>query len=517
MKQTMLGKKELRLILGDQLNISHSWYKVVDEEVTYVIMEVRSETDYATHHIQKVVGFFTAMRQFCKTLLANGHKVIYIYLNQESNTQSIDGNIIQLIEAHQFNHFSYQLPDEYRLDDLLVNLVNRLNIPCSVVDTEHFLSTRYELQAFFKGKKQLLMESYYRHMRKKHNVLMSGEQPLTGRWNYDDENRKKMPAAHRVMPPLMFENNVNQLFRELSKADLKTIGKIDAKNFVWPVNREQALELLQFFVTNCLSLFGTYQDAMTESAWSLYHSRLSFSLNIKLISPEEVINKAIEEWSHRKAEIEYNQVEGFVRQIIGWREYMRGIYWAKMPHYAQLNYFNHTNKLPQFYWTGNTKMKCLSHSINQSLNYAYAHHIQRLMVTGNFALLAQVHPDEVDKWYLGIYIDALEWVEITNTRGMSQFADGGLVATKPYISSAAYINKMSSYCNNCYYEKSKKTGNKACPFNSLYWNFYDTHRSKLSGNPRIGMMYHVWDRMQPLAKAEILEQARYYLEHLNEI
>jgi deoxyribodipyrimidine photolyase-related protein len=275
--------------------------------------------------------------------------------------------------------------------------------------------------------------------------------------------------------------------------------------------------LLDFFVTECLPLFGTYEDAMTPNEWSLYHSRISFSLNTKLISPIEVINKAIDEWKKRPNEIEFNQLEGFVRQIIGWREYMRGIYWQKMPEYANLNYFEHQNKLPNWYWTGKTKMSCLKHTIHQSLEYAYAHHIQRLMITGNFALLSGVHPDEVDKWYLGIYIDALDWVEITNTRGMSQFADGGIVGTKPYVSSATYIDKMSHYCGGCFYKKSVKTGDKACPFNSLYWNFYDQHKDKLAKNPRIGMMYNVWNRMEPKAKSDLLQQAQYYLEHINEL
>jgi deoxyribodipyrimidine photolyase-related protein len=315
----------------------------------------------------------------------------------------------------------------------------------------------------------------------------------------------------------VFDTNIEAILQDVHAAKINTIGSVDAKHFIWPCNREQSLQLLDFFAEQCLPLFGTYQDAMSPGEWSLYHSRVSFSLNCKLISPLEVVQRVTREWEKRPHEIEYNQLEGFVRQIIGWREYMRGIYWLKMPEYARMNYFNHQNKLPEWYWTGKTKMNCLKESISQSLQYAYAHHIQRLMVTGNFALLAGVNPDEVDAWYLGIYIDALDWVEITNTRGMSQFADGGIVGTKPYVSSAAYIDKMSHYCGGCYYNKSKKTGDRACPFNSLYWNFYDRHRGQLAGNPRIGMMYLVWDKMSPVAKAEILQQAEYYLEHMNEL
>jgi deoxyribodipyrimidine photolyase-related protein len=296
-----------------------------------------------------------------------------------------------------------------------------------------------------------------------------------------------------------------------------TIGTVDSQAFLWPIKRAQSLQLLDYFTQYCLPLFGTFQDAMAPNEWSLYHSRLSFSMNIKLITPKEVVDKAIEAYVKNPDKIEFHQLEGFVRQIIGWREYMRGIYWLKMPDYASLNYFDHSAKLPEWYWTGKTMMNCLKNAIGQSLEFAYAHHIQRLMITGNFALLAGVHPDEVDAWYLGIYIDAIEWVEITNTRGMSQFADGGIVGTKPYVSSASYIHKMSSYCTGCYYDKAKKTGEKSCPFNSLYWNFYDRHEAKLAKNPRIGMMYNVWRKMQPVAKAELLEQAEYYLTHINEL
>ena len=362
------------------------------------------------------------------------------------------------------------------------------------------------------------METFYRHMRKKHHVLIvDGDKPLHGKWNFDEDNRQKLPKEHKPIQPLLFTNNVTNIEIEINKSGVKTIGEVDSENFVWPINRDQSLTLLDFFVKECLPLFGTFQDAMAPNEWSLYHSRLSFSLNIKLISPQEVVNKAIEEYYKRPNEIEYNQLEGFVRQIIGWREYMRGIYWLKMPEYATLNYFEHSEKLPTWFWTGKTKMNCLKNAIHQSLQYAYAHHIQRLMITGNFALLAGVNPDEVDAWYLGIYIDAFEWVEITNTRGMSQFADGGIVGSKPYVSSATYINKMSSYCTGCYYDKAKKTGDKACPFNSLYWNFYDKNEIKLAKNPRIGMMYNVWRRMEPIAKAELLEQADYYLKHINDL
>jgi deoxyribodipyrimidine photolyase-related protein len=509
--------KTLRLILGDQLNSNHSWYKTIDDSVTYVMMEIRTETDYATHHIQKIVGFFSAMQAFAEVLKLNSNNVIYFHLNDGNNLQSFDKNIEQLISVHQFTNFEYQFPDEYRVDEHLKDFCKTLSITNSVVDSEHFYTSRNELGVFFEGKKTFLLESFYRAQRKKHVVLMEGDQPIMGKWNFDGDNRKKLPKDHKPTAPLVFNNDVSHIVSEIEKTNIKTIGNIDAKNFVWPINREQSLQLLEFFVSECLHLFGSYQDAMTPNEWSLYHARLSFSMNIKMISSKEVNDRVIEEWQKRPDVIEYNQVEGFVRQIIGWREYMRGIYWLKMPEYASMNYFNNQEKLPDWFWTGKTKMNCLKDAINQSLDYAYAHHIQRLMITGNFALLAGIHPDEIDAWYLGIYIDAIEWVEITNTRGMSQFADGGIVGTKPYVSSASYIDKMSHYCGSCFYEKAVKTGDKACPFNSLYWNFYDKNEDKLGKNPRIGMMYNVWRKMQPDAKAELLQQADYYLKNIENL
>ena len=509
--------KTLRLILGDQLNSNHSWYKTIDDSVTYVMMEIRTETDYATHHIQKVVGFFAAMQSFYNELISKKHNVIYISINDEDNLQSFDKNIKQLISKYNFLNFEYQLPDEFRVDEHLKNLCKSLSIPNSFVDSEHFFTSRNELGSFFEGKKTFLLESFYRALRKKNGVLMEGDKPLTGQWNYDGDNRKKLPKDHKPITPLVFNNNVSKIVQEIKKTNIKTIGTIDENNFVWPINRQQSLQLVEFFVTECLHLFGSYQDAMAPNEWSLYHSRISFSMNVKMISPQEVIERAIEEWKKRPTEIEFNQLEGFVRQIIGWREYMRGIYWLKMPEYATMNFFNNQEKLPDWFWTGKTKMNCMKDAINQSLNYAYAHHIQRLMITGNFALLAGIDPDEIDAWYLGIYIDAIEWVEITNTRGMSQFADGGIVGTKPYVSSASYIDKMSHYCGTCFYKKALKTGEKACPFNSLYWNFYDRNEDKLAKNPRIGMMYNVWRKMKPDDKTALLQQADYYLKNINEL
>ena len=359
------------------------------------------------------------------------------------------------------------------------------------------------------------MESFYREMRRKYQILMEGSQPLTGQWNYDQDNRQALKDKSLLLPPRLHPKQVGPILDMLDRCGVSTIGSLDSEAFVWPTSRKESLELLDHFCEHLLVHFGSYQDALTTWDPYLFHSRLSFSLNCKMISPLEVVQTVEAYWSKNQDQIGIAQVEGFIRQIIGWREYMRGIYWAKMPEFAQLNYFGHHRKLPDWFWTGNTKMNCLSQSVHQSLDLAYAHHIQRLMVTGNFSLLAGIHPDEVDRWYLGIYIDAIEWVEITNTRGMSQFADGGIVGTKPYVSSANYIKKQGNYCGSCAYQADKKTGEGSCPFNSLYWHFHARNRELLEKNPRIGMVYRTWDKMGN--QQAILAQAEAYLLDIEQL
>jgi deoxyribodipyrimidine photolyase-related protein len=525
--------RTLRLILGDQLNEQHSWFTAHQQHSStlYVMMEVRSETDYTVHHIQKILGFFVAMRSFAGRLEELGCTVRYYCLDDADNQQSLTANILTLCRLHGVQCFEYQAPDEYRVDEELRLLCSRLaedGIESRVCDTEHFLSARDEVAALFKGKKTYLLETFYRAMRRKHRILMNPEnpqEPLTGRWNYDADNRQKLPIRFNVPPPKVFIRDVSALEAMIRTVGVRTIGSVNPRRFFWACTRSEALELLEHFTTTCLPHFGTYQDAMAREHWSLFHSRLSFVLNLKLISPKEVVERCVEEWEHRctagttpqekVAAISIGQIEGFVRQIIGWREYMRGVYWAQMPEYKTLNYFQHTAALPSWFWTGKTHMACVRHAIEQSLHYGYAHHIQRLMLTGNIALLLGVHPDEVDSWYLGIYIDALEWVEITNTRGMSQFADGGVVGTKPYVSSARYIDKMSNYCSHCGYDRTKRyeadaAKRPACPFNSLYWDFYHRHRALLERNPRIGMMYKTLDRMSKQELRLTLAQAEAY-------
>ena len=507
--------KTLRLLLGDQLNSQHSWFDEVNPDVIYVMAEMRQETDYVKHHIQKVVAFFLSMRNFSEELMNKGHHVVYYKISDANNPHNLEQLILDLVEKNTIEQFEYQFPDEYRLDEQLKYICEKLAIPTKAVESEHFYTSRNELADFFKGKKQLLMESFYRMMRKKHNVLMVGDQPLDGKWNFDHNNRNQYKNEVPIPFPLEFHQNVSALVAEIEAQNITTFGSIDKENFNWPTSRNESLQLINYFCEHLLAHFGTYQDSLFSGHKFLFHSRLSFAMNSKMISPKEVVDAVVSYYYQNQETIELAQVEGFVRQIIGWREYVRGIYWKEMPNYAQMNTLENYNPLPEFFWTGKTKMKCMQHSISQSLSEAYAHHIQRLMVIGNFSLLAQLHPDEVDAWYLGVYIDAIEWVEMPNTRGMSQYADGGIVATKPYVSSGSYINKMSNYCGSCHYNVKEKLGEKACPFNSLYWHFLDEKKQHFANNQRMSMMLALLRKMKPEELAATKEKAISILENIN--
>lgn len=508
--------KTLRLLLGDQLNSKHSWFKDSNDDVTYCLFEMRQETDYVVHHIQKVIGFFAAMRQMASDLEENGHKVVYFKINDAHNTQSLPKNLKLLLQEHKIEKFEYIAPDEFRLDDQLSNFCKELELKSEVFSAEHFYTEREDLAKFYKGKKQYLMENFYRDMRKKHDILMEAGQPEGGKWNYDKSNRNKWKGDVNIPNYKYFKNDVEAIVEDIATAKIKTIGHFETKTFDYPIDRNQALDQLKYFCEQLLVHFGDFQDAMHTEQDYLFHSRLSFAMNLKIISPKDVVKTVMNYYRKHSDSIDISQVEGFVRQIIGWREYMRGMYWALMPDYKTKNALENHNKLPEFFWTGNTKMNCLKHAINNSLDNGYAHHIQRLMITGNYALLTQTNPDEVDAWYLGIYVDAIEWVQLTNTRGMSQFADGGKIATKPYVSSGSYINKMSNYCKDCHYKHTKKVEADACPFNSLYWNFLDEKREFLGNNFRMGMMYSVLDKMKTADVNALKKRAQHIIAHQDE-
>ena len=514
----------IRLILGDQLNLAHTWYQEIHPDTVHVLMEVRQETDYALHHVQKVLGFFGAMRRFADALERTGHRVFYLTLDDPRNTQTIPGNLEWMRDTTGASTLGYQLPDEHRLDLQLKDLSEHFGGVIEVDDTEHFLTGREELASLFEGSRSFLTERFYRSMRQRTGLLMQGNAPLGGRWNFDKENRGRPPRTHMAPPPLLFDHDLQDIQHMLEAHGVKTIGTVDAGHFPWPLDRSECLQLLDYFCVHLLPLFGTYQDAMMPDQWAMYHSRLSFAMNVKMLSPLEVCQAAEEMWRSAPGRISLAQVEGFIRQIIGWREYMRGTYWAHMPGYATLNFLGHDRPLPGWYWNGRTRMACLREAITGSLEHAYAHHIQRLMVTGNFALLAGVHPDAVDRWYLGIYIDALEWVEITNTRGMSQWADGGLVGTKPYASSGAYLHKMGHHCASCHYKVNDRTGPKACPFNALYWHFHVRNRERFESPDarpgtmvRLGMVYRTWEKMAPAMQKALLDKGDALLAKMEEL
>jgi deoxyribodipyrimidine photolyase-related protein len=509
--------RTLRLILGDQLNSEHSWFSQSPSDYEYVMMEVRSEATYVTHHIQKLIAFFLAMRAFKDELIARGFSVTYITIDDSHNVHSLEQNLTQLMKGGTYSAFEYQQPDEYRVSKELSEFCKQLSVPSRVASTEHFLVEPEFFQNVFKGHKRYVMESFYRAVRTKFNLLMDGDKPLGDRWNFDSENRSKLPTTIKPPAPCVFPRNVEKLVASIKQLKIPFLGSVDARAFAWPATRKEALKTLAYFCDHLLPSFGSYQDAMHTDHPFLFHSRLSFSLNVKHISPLEVAQAAIAAYQKKKGAITLAQVEGFVRQIVGWREFMRGIYWTHMPRYKTLNVLGASRPLPHYFWDGDTKMNCVRHAVGQSLSEGYAHHIQRLMVTGNFSILAGINPDEVDAWYLGIYIDAIEWVQLPNTRGMSQFADGGIVGTKPYTSSAAYINKMSNYCSGCHYKFKERIGERACPFNSLYWDFLMRNQETLSKNPRIGMGYQLLAKMSAKDKSEITKQAGTVLKNIEQL
>ncbi len=506
----------VRLLLGDQLNSGHSWFSQADDSVLYLIAELRQEASYVSHHIQKVCAFFAAMDQFARQLQSEGHQVLHLTLDDTERFATLEPLIAHYVSEVGATKFEYQRPDEYRLLEQLANLT-LTGVAARCVDSEHFLLPFEEIDSQFPPGKHVTMEHFYRRMRKRFNVLMQDGKPVGGQWNYDASNRNKLkPKDIEQLPqPLVFSLNVQPIIERLHRHNIRTIGTLSGE-LIWPVNRAQSLSLLAHFCRVCLPHFGRFQDAMIgqhPAQWSLYHSRLAFSLNSKLLHPQEVLAAAIGAFQSNP-DIDICQVEGFVRQILGWREYIRAVYWVNMPQYSNKNALGASRQLPDFFWSGNTKMACMRHAIRQSLDYAYAHHIQRLMVTGNFCLLTEIDPDQVEQWYLGIYVDAIEWVEMPNTRGMALFADGGIVGTKPYAASGSYINKMSDYCKACHYDHQSRSGEGACPFNSLYWRFMAKHQTRLATNPRTGMIFRAWDNMEPSQRNEILATAEHYIANL---
>jgi deoxyribodipyrimidine photolyase-related protein len=503
----------LRLVLGDQLDPRHPWFRQVRADVTYVLMELRSETDYVRHHAQKVLAIFAAMRRFAEALAQAGHRVEYLRLCDPRNRQSFAANLPWLVERLGASRLERIEADEWRVEQELAAVFAASGLPSAAVDAEHFLLTRDEARRYG-VRPHPRLEFFYRELRRRFGILLDADgRPLGGRWNFDADNRASWPGVPPAPAWPRQHHDLRALWQEIRAAGVQTLGEPRAHDFPWPLTRAEAQAWLEDFAARRLVHFGRYQDAMSRRSRTLFHSGLSFALNTKMLYPREVIEAALQ--AHAQGRADLPATEGFVRQILGWREYVRALYWARMPEYRRLNALQARRPLPAWYWSGATRMACLAAAVSQSLQDAYAHHIQRLMLTGNFALLAGCDPDEVDRWYLGIYIDAFEWVQLPNTRGMSQFADGGLLGSKPYCASAAYVHRQSDYCRGCHYRRERRHGERACPFNSLYWHFHVRHRQRLARNPRLAMTYRSWDRLPAAERQATLAQAERYLEQVD--
>ena len=503
--------KVLVPIFSDHLSHNLSVLEATDPaEAVIQMMEVKHEAMVVPHHRMKLAYIFSTMRHFAEELRADGWTVDYVDMDDPGNTQSFSGEMKRAVVRHEPERIWLTEPSEYRVRETARGWEQELGVPVTILEDDRFICSHEEFRDWAEGRKSLRMEYFYREMRKKTGLLMDEDKPVGGQWNFDKENRKPLEDGVEIKPQYIRKpDNITQAVLAMVERHFPDrFGSLD--NFFWAVDRDGALESLEYFCEHLLPSFGDFQDAMVKDQAFLFHSLLSVYINAGLLTPLEVCQRV--EAAYGEGDIPLNAAEGYIRQIIGWREYIRGIYWLKMPEYVDLNYFGHTRHLPTFYWDGDTKMHCVSETVKLTEANAYAHHIQRLMVTGNFALLAGIDPEEVHEWYLAVYADAYEWVELPNTLGMSQFADGGLLGSKPYVSSGNYINKMSDYCEHCEFDVKKRVGEDACPFNSLYWNFMDRNRDKLEGNGRLNFVYKSLDRMGEAKVAALNERAESFLE-----
>lgn len=504
----------LRLVLGDQLSRDLASLRGLDKEQDRVLMaEVMAEATYVPHHPQKIAFLFSAMRHFAEALRADGVTVDYVCLDDPENTGTLGGELARAIDRHRPDRVITTFPGEWRVWKQMRQWQRDLPVDVEVREDDRFFCSIARFRAWAGDRRQLRMEFFYREMRRDHGVLLTPDgKPEGGQWNFDAENRKPVPKGLKIPPPF-------QEVPDAITADVLALvsdrfsghfGRLDG--FAYAVTAAGADRALAHFLRYGLPLFGDYQDAMAEGEETLFHSVLSPYLNAGLLSPRRVVAAAEAEWRAGRAPL--NAVEGFIRQILGWREYVRGIYWLKMPAYAETNALSAHRPLPEFYWTGRTPMRCLSQVIGQTERTAYAHHIQRLMVTGNFALLLGVEPAQIEEWYLAVYADAYEWVELPNVHGMVMHADGGYLGSKPYAASGKYIQRMSDHCGRCAFDVKEVVGKDACPFNFLYWNFIADNADRLRGNPRMALIYKALDRMEPAKLSAIRAQAASFIAAL---
>lgn len=505
--------RNLVVILGDQLNRDSSAFDGFDPKTDRVWMaEVQEESTHIKSSKQRIAIFLSSMRHFAKSLNEDHIPLSYTLMDHPTNAHSLEGELLKAITTLHPQRLVMTTPGDWRVLEKIRTVAKKNNLTLEIRPDRYFYSTVEEFSTYAKGRKQLRLEYWYRELRKKYGILMEKGKPIGGEWNYDQENRSafdKKIGPPVIPPPLRFAPDfitekvidlVNEIFKDHP-------GSVEAtlEGFGWSTTREEALLVMKDFISQRLSLFGQFQDALwTDESW-LFHAHLGSALNLKLISPQEVVDATLV--AFEKGKVPLSSTEGFIRQILGWREYIRGIYWLQMPDYLESNALNAKHALPDFYWNGDTSMHCLKQTITQSLRTGYAHHIQRLMVTGLYALMFGVAPKEIHAWYLSMYVDAVEWVELPNVIGMSQFADGGLMASKPYIATGKYIHRMSNYCEGCSFNPEETIGETACPFTTLYWDFLITHESLLAKNPRMALQVRNLSRMTDETKQAIRKQA----------
>ena len=503
----------LRFILGDQLTREIPTLQGLDRaDDTVLMVEVADETTYVPHHKQKIVLVLSAMRHFAESLRAEGLKVDYVELDDPDNTGSFTGELERALGRHLPDEVVVTEPGEWRVMDMVDGWRSRLNTPVRLKPDDRFYCSTVEFGRWAEGRTSFRMETFYHAMRERTGLLMRDGKPDGGRWNFDHENRKPWPRDLTPPQRLRFEPD------QTTRAVMDLVGRRfrkhfgDLEPFGWGTTRSEALQALDAFVADALPAFGDFQDAMRAGEPFLYHATLSPYLNAGLLGAREVVDRAVAAYDAGKAPL--NAVEGFVRQILGWREFIRGVYWLKMPEYRDTNALRAERPLPAFYWTADTEMNCLRQAILDTKHQAYAHHINRLMITGNFALLAGIRPAEIEEWYLVVYADAYEWVELPNVHGMAIFADGGLMSSKPYAAGGAYIERMSDYCAGCRFSPKIKDGPHACPITRLYWAFLIRNASTLGANPRLGMPYRTLAKWSPERKAETVADADAFLDAL---
>ncbi|RJY08249.1 cryptochrome/photolyase family protein [Aurantiacibacter aquimixticola] len=500
-------------VLGDQLTRKLASLRGRTKDDTVILMmEVWDEATYVKHHKQKIVLIFSAMRHFAKELEQAGWTVDYVKLTDGDNAGSFTGEVARAIERHDPRAIHVVEAGEWRVQQAIEEWPDKFECNVEILDDDRYICPLSEFREWAEDRKTLRMENFYREMRRKTGLLMAGDDPEGGEWNLDKQNRE--PPKDEMDPPARPIFEPDEITQECIQLIEDKFGDHfgSLENFGWPVTSDQAEKAADAFFKERIEKFGPFQDAMVCGQDDLYHSMLSTSINLGLLDPLDLCERAEKAYKDGKAPL--NSVEGFIRQLIGWREYVRGFYWHFMPGLESDNKLNAQRGLPEFYWTGETDMRCLSDSIRSTRENAHAHHIQRLMVLGNFALLAGINPKEVQDWYLVVYADAYQWVELPNVSAMILYADGGKLATKPYAASGNYINKMSDYCGDCKYSVSKKTGENSCPFNSLYWYFMDRHRDRFESNQRVGRIYSNWDRMDKSKRQDYLDTAEKFLDSL---